>query len=566
MLEALSTRAKSRKIRVLSTQGYCRLAKLSPEADASFDYIVVGAGSSGCALAGRLSREASRSVLLLEAGGWDRNPLIHIPLGFAFLMADKRLTWCYQTEPEPELNFRKIKWPRGKVIGGSSAINGMVYIRGQREDYDDWAADGNEGWSFDDLLPYFLRSEHNTRGADELHGVGGGLWVGEVGPRLDATDLFIQAGVSTGLPYNPDFNGERQEGIGRYQVNVMNGRRQTAASRFLKPALGRPNLRVATRSLAEKVLIDGTRAVGVQYRCKGGSIRVRAQKEVILCGGTINSPQLLELSGIGDEDVLSAAGVQLRHPLPGVGQNLQDHLTVNVQQGLRNVRTFYEESRPHTLLGNLLRYALKREGLLVHPACQAGAFFRTRPDAERPDAQVHFTPAAGRMNARGHLSTVPGTTATVCNLRPSSRGSVHIRTPFPDYPPAIRANYLATDEDRRRMIDAVKRVREIFASSVFDDYRDMEIKPGRHCVSDEQILEFIRREAESVYHPVGTCRMGRDGDSVVDQRLRVHGIEGLRVADASILPRIISGNTNALCIAIGEKTADMLIEDNEEKP
>ena len=529
--------------------------------DASYDYIIIGAGSAGCALASRLSREASRRVLLLEAGGPDRHPMIHVPLGFAFLMKDRSVNWCYQTEPEPELDYRKIAWPRGKGGGGSSAINGMVYIRGPREDYAAGAAAGNPGWSYEEMLPWFLASEHNTRGADALHGSGGGLWVDEVGPPLECTDLFIQAGVSIGLPFNTDFNGPSQEGIGRYQVNVRNGVRQTAATSFLKPALKRANLELATHALAEKLLFDGERVTGVQYRRKDKVLRVAARRSVILCGGSINTPQLLMLSGIGNPAVLEPPGITTRHALPGVGENLQDHLTINVQQGLRNVRTFAEETTPLGLLRNALRWGIRREGLLIHPACQAGAFLRTSPAVERPDAQIHFTPAAGRLDARGNLVTVPGTTATVCNLRPSSRGSVHVRTPFPDYPPAIRANYMATEADRRVMIDAVRRVREIFASSVFDGYREAEIRPGVNCSSDEQILAFIRREAESVYHPVGTCAMGAGEDAVVDHRLRVHGLEGLRIADASVIPDIISGNTNALCVAIGLKAAGMLIED-----
>jgi choline dehydrogenase len=531
------------------------------ELDAAYDYIVVGAGSAGCALAARLSREASRRVLLLEAGPLDRHPMIHVPLGFAFLMKEPRVNWCYRTEPEPELDFRKIDWPRGRVVGGTSAINGMVYIRGQREDYEAWAARGNPGWSFAELLPYFLRGEHNTRGPSAFHGVGGALWVDEVGPPLEATDLFIQAGISVGLPHNTDFNGPSQEGIGRYQVNVRRGRRHTAATQYLKPALARANLHLTPGTLVERVVLEGTRATGVQLRRSRGVTRVHARHGVILCGGAINTPQLLELSGIGQPGHLERLGIAVHHALPGVGENLQDHLTVNVQQGLRNTRTFYEETRPLAMLGNLLRYALRREGLLVHPACQAGAFLRSTPDVPRPDAQIHYTPAAGRPNAQGAMTTVPGTTATVCNLRPSSRGSVHVRSHAPDTRPAIRANYLSTARDRQVMVEAVKRVREIFASPVFDPFRDEEMRPGRHCRSDAEILAFVRREAQSVYHPVGTCRMGHDEAAVVDARLRVHGLEGLRIADASVIPEIISGNTNALCCVIGEKAADMLIED-----
>jgi choline dehydrogenase len=538
------------------------LLPLAPrELDAVYDYIVVGAGSAGCALAARLSREASRRVLLLEAGPLDRHPMIHVPLGFAFLMKEPRVNWCYRTEPEPELDFRKIDWPRGRVVGGTSAINGMVYIRGQREDYEAWAAGGCPGWSFAELLPYFIRGEHNARGANAFHGVGGALWVDEVGPPLEATDLFIQAGISVGLPHNSDFNGPSQEGIGRYQVNVHRGRRHTAATQYLKPALGRANLHLAPGTLVERVLLEGTRAIGVQLRRRGSPSRVRARHGVILCGGAINTPQILELSGIGQSALLARLGIAVEHALPGVGENLQDHLTINVQQGLRNTRTFYEETRPPALLANLLRYAMRREGLLVHPACQAGAFLRSTPEVSRPDAQIHFTPAAGRLNARGTMTTVPGTTATVCNLRPGSRGSVHIRSHAPDTAPAIRANYLSTEDDRRVMVEAVKRVREIFASPVFDHFRDEEMRPGRYCRSDAGILAFVRREAQSVYHPVGTCRMGQDEAAVVDERLRVHGLQGLRIADASVIPAIISGNTNALCCVIGEKAADMLIED-----
>ena len=526
-----------------------------------YDYLVVGAGSAGCALAARLSREASRRVLLIEAGPMDRHPMIHVPLGFAFLMKAPQVNWCYRTEPEPELHYRRIDWPRGKVLGGSSAINGMVYIRGQREDYEAWAGAGNPGWSFDELLPYFRRTEHNTRGANAWHGTGGGVWADEVGPQLDATDLFIEAGMSVGIPRNRDFNGEEQEGIGRYQVSVRRGMRHSAADGFLKPVLQRGNLHLVTGSLVEGLEVEGERVRGLWLRRGSELLHLRARREVVLCAGTINTPQLLELSGIGQPAVLERLGIRVRHALPGVGENLQDHLTINVQQGLRNTRTFLEESRPLTLLGNILRWGLRREGLLVHPACQGGAFFRTSAQVERANAQIHYTPAAGRIDENGNMSTVPGTTATVCNLRPSSRGSVHLRSTKPDCAPAIRANYLSTEEDRRVSIDAVRKTREIFASPVFDHFRDEEIRPGRHCQSDAEILEFIRREAQSVYHPVGTCAMGHGENAVVDARLRVHGLEGLRVADASVIPSIISGNTNALCCVIGEKCADMLIQD-----
>jgi choline dehydrogenase len=533
----------------------------------TYDYIIVGAGSAGCALAYRLSREASRRVLLVEAGGKDSFPLIHIPLGFAFLMKNAKLNWCYETEPEPNMHHRRISWPRGKVLGGTSCINGMVYIRGQREDYDHWQALGNRGWSYNDVLPYFKRSEHKAEGGNEWHGYGGPLWVQEVpdSAKLDLADIFIQAGVQTGLPYNEDFNGPCQEGAGYYQTNIRRGRRQSTARTFLEQCKKRPNLTIATGALCQQVLIENGAAMGIEYRLtKGKNSRVErayASGEVILCGGVINSPQLLELSGIGDRDHLGSLGVDVRQHLPGVGENLQDHLTVNVQQGLHGTTTFYEESRPLAMIKNLFKYLLRGDGLLAHPASQVGVFFRTSAAVDRPDAQIHFAPAASEPDSKGNLKPIPGTTATVCYLRPESRGSVHIRSRDPVAPPAIRANYLDTENDRKAIVAAFRRVREIFAAPALTKYRGNELRPGPLAQSDEQILDYVRAEAESVYHPVGTCKMGADAMAVVDDRLRVHGISKLRVADASIMPCLTSGNTNAAAIMIAEKCADMLLQD-----
>ncbi len=537
------------------------------EIRSTYDYIIVGAGSAGCALAYRLSREASRRVLLLEAGGSDTSPLIHIPLGFAFLMKHPTLTWGYTTEPEPNLHHRRIAWPRGKVLGGTSCINGMVYIRGQREDYDRWETLGNDGWSYDEVLPYFKRSEHKAEGANDYHGYGGPLWVEDVADqqKLDLADIFIQAAIQNGLPYNEDFNGATQEGVGYYQTNIRRGRRQSTARTYLQLCKQRPNLTILTGALARRILIEEGAAVGIEYQRTNRKStvieRAYASGEIILCGGVINSPQLLELSGIGDAERLQALHIEVKQHLPGVGENLQDHLTINIQQGLHGVPTFFEESRPLAMIRNLIKYLLRGAGLLAHPAAQVGVFFRTAPEVARPDAQVHFAPAASEPDRKGHLKPKPGTTATVCYLRPQSRGSVHIQSAEPAAAPTIRANYLDTEQDRTAIVTAVRRVREIFRAHALDRYRGEEFRPGPRVQSDDEILDFVRAEAESVYHPVGTCKMGTDPMAVVDARLRVHGVRRLRVADASIMPELISGNTNAPAIMIAEKCADMLLQD-----
>lgn len=533
----------------------------------TYDYIIVGAGSAGCALAYRLSREASRKVLLLEAGPRDKNPMIHIPLGFAFTMKSESIGWCYETDPEPNMNGRKLSWPRGKVLGGTSSINGMVYIRGQREDYDHWESLGNEGWSYEEVLPYFKRCEHKAEGENAFHGYGGPLWVQEVAKtdKLELAHLFVQASVQTGLNFNEDFNGANQEGAGYYQLNIRNGLRQSTARTYLAQCEHRPNLTLETGAMTNRILIEDGRAIGVEYSQKKGKAaatkKAYAKAEVILCGGVINSPQLLELSGIGNSKQLEPLGIKMHKDLPGVGENLQDHLTINIQHGMHKVTTFYEETQALSMIKNIFKFFFRRKGLLTHPASQAGVFFRSSDKEKTPDSQIHFAPAASETDSKGNLKTAPGTTATVCHLRPESRGNVHIRSTDPAVYPNIRAMYLATEGDQKAMIAAVRRVRDIFAASALDNYRGNEIRPGQDVQSDEDILEFIRNEAESVYHPVGTCKMGSDEMAVVDQRLRVHGIESLRVADASIMPTITSGNTNAASVMIGEKCADMLLED-----
>ena len=517
-----------------------------------FDYIVVGAGSAGCVLASRLTESGRRSLLLLEAGPRDTDFWIHVPLGYGKLFARTDLNWAYESEPEPALNDRRIFTPRGKVLGGSSSINGLVYIRGQREDFDGWAV---PGWGFDDLLPYFRKSEDQSRGADPWHGVGGPLAVSDL-PRHELCDAFIASAMALGIPRNDDFNGATQEGTGYYQATASRGRRCSTAVGYLRPAEKRPNLKIEVDALATRIHFRDRRAVGIEFRKKGEVHTVRAG-EIILCGGAFNSPQLLQLSGVGPRALLERHGIPVVHDSPGVGADLQDHFYV---------RTFWRCRKPITLNDDMmslrrmalvgLRYFLFRQGPLTVSAGHAAAFVRTRPDLKRPDAQLYFINFSSAKRG-GVLHRHSGFTCAVSQLQVESRGSVHLRSADPAAAPAIRYNYLATENDRRVMIEGLKLVRRIVNTAPLRDYVRAEYLPGPGVQGDSEWLDYCRGMGETVFHPTSTCRIG----VVVDEKLKVKGLRGLRVIDASVMPAVPSGNINAAVIAIAEKGADLVKED-----
>ena len=527
-----------------------------------FDFIIVGAGSAGCVLANRLSGKPRSRVLLLEAGGSDRNPWIHIPVGYFKTMHNPATDWCYKTEPDEGIAGRSLQWPRGKVLGGSSALNGLLYVRGQAEDYDRWQALGNKGWSYKDVLPYFRRSEDQERGADVYHGIGGPLKVSDLRLRRPIAQYFIDAAQQVGIPLNEDYNGAGQEGVAYFQQTAYKGLRWSTAKGFLRPARKRPNLTVVTRAQATRILLENKRAVGVEYLESGVThvARARARGEVILAAGAINSPQLLQVSGIGPGDVLSRAGVAVAHELPGVGRNLQDHLQVRLVFKT-NQRTLNDEV--NSLAKRFwvgLKYLLTRTGPLTLAASQVAVFTRSNPSVDRPDIQFHMQPLSADKPGDG-AHKFSAFTSSVCQLRPHSRGSIAIRSADPLEYPAIHPNYLSDERDCRVAVDAIKAARRIAAADALAPHIVGEHVPGDAYRTDEQLLEAARRYSQTIYHPVGTCKMGRDDMAVVDDRLRVRGLEALRVVDASIMPEIVSGNTNAPTIMIAEKAADMIKED-----
>ncbi len=532
-----------------------------------FDYIVVGAGSAGCVLAGRLSEDPGTRVLLLEAGPPDRSLWIHLPIGYGKTMWSDSLNWRFNTDPDPNMNGRRIYWPRGKTLGGSSSINGLIYIRGQREDYDHWAALGNAGWGHDDVLPYFVRSEGNQRGAIAGHGGDGPLKVSDIGAKHELIEAFIAGAQQVGVPRTDDFNGVHQEGAGYFQLTTYNGWRCSTASAYLKPAKHRPNLRIETDAFAAGLVMEGTRAVGVRYR-QGGVIKTaRCRGEVLLSAGSIQSPQLLQLSGIGPRALLEARGVPVVVDAPGVGENLQDHLQIRL--GFECTRPITTNDQLNSTFGKMkigLEWLLSRSGPLAVGINQGGCFMRAlrdddgRPVAATPDIQFHVATLSADM-AGGKVHPYSGFTMSVCQLRPESRGHIRIRSTDPFEPPEMQPNYLSTELDRRTAVAGVKAARAIAASAAMRPYVKREVKPGPDAGSDDDLLEFCRNTGATIFHPTGTCRMGADPLAVVDARLRVHGAHGLRVVDCSVMPTLVSGNTNAPAVMVAEKAVDMIRDD-----
>jgi choline dehydrogenase len=533
--------------------------------DSAYDYIVVGAGSAGAVVASRLTQSGAYRVLLLEAGTqgsgffWSR-----VPVGVARMIDDPAVNWCYSSEPDEGSGGRRIDVPRGKMLGGSSSINGMVYIRGQAQDYDHWAQLGNRGWSWQDVLPIFKRMERFDGGSDALRGRDGVLRVTHTSRhKVPLLEKMIAAAERIGLPFNPDQNGETQEGIGMSQVTIAKGRRQSTAYCYLDPARARPNLAIEQGAMAEALILEGKRCVGVRYSVGGVKRQARAAREVIVSGGSINSPKLLELSGIGQADLLRSRGIAPLHELPGVGENLRDHYSPRVKFAITEKGlTFNDNARGWRLAREAAKYALFRDGFLASTSVPIRLYFRTRVGLETPDATVSIAPFLYEMVGRQRrVSKKKGITMNVNVLRSESTGSIHVKSSDPAEPPAIRFNFLSTDHDRAGVLAAIRKGRELMAMSPLREVTGEEIAPGAHLQKDDELLDWVRKDAETTYHPVGTCKMGADPLAVVDAELRVHGIQGLRIADASIMPTLTSGNTNAPTIMIGEKCAEIVLAD-----
>jgi choline dehydrogenase-like flavoprotein len=525
-----------------------------------FDFVIVGAGSAGCVLANRLSSNGKHRVLLLEAGPWDRNLWVHVPIGYAKTMFHPRLNWGYYTEPEPALAGRRIYWPRGRVVGGSSSINGLLYVRGQPEDYDDWARLGNDGWSWSDVEPYFRKLENYHAEPDQIRGQHGPLHIKPI-PPSPLCDAFIAAAVQSGIPANPDYNGKQQEGAGYFQITTNHGLRCSTAAAYLKPAKARKNLDVRANAHTLRVLLSDGRATGVSYEYNGRVVQATARNEVILAAGTINSPQLLQLSGIGPAALLKQHGIPIAIDRPGVGANLQDHL---------QIRLTYKASRPVTTndflrspIGKMrmgLQFLLRQAGPIAVGINQAYIFTRADRAAARPDIQFHFGTISSDVPG-GPVHAFSGFTSSVCQLRPVSRGSIEIASADPKTPPKMHPNYLDDAYDRHVMVEGVKIARKVAAAPALASLIDSEIAPGPTVTTDDELLGYIRKSATTIFHPSGTCKMGHDDMAVVDARLRVHGTPNLRVVDASVMPNVISGNTNGPVIMIAEKASDMILED-----
>ena len=525
-----------------------------------FDYIIIGAGSAGCVLANRLSKNSKNKVLLLEAGGKDTYPWIHIPVGYYKTMHNPKTDWCFKTEPDENLNGRSINYPRGKTLGGSSSINGLLYIRGQARDYDIWRQQGNTGWGWDDVLPYFIKSEDQEQGKNKYHGINGPLSVSNIRIKLDILDQFRNAAEEMGIPKINDFNTGDNFGCDYFQVTEKNGLRCSTAVAYLNPAKKRSNLKVDVKAHVKQINFEGNKAVGVSYWKNGTLINVIANKEVILSAGAISSPQILQLSGVGDEKLLNKYGIKTIHHNPAVGKNLQDHLQIRLVYKT-NTRTLNDELNTwwkKALIG--IQYMLFRTGPLTLSASQVFAFTNTSLDGSRPNIQFHMQPLSADKPGDG-VHPFSAFTMSVCNLRPQSRGEVSISSSNPEDLPTIIPNYLSTESDREIAIESIKVARKIAKANAIKNHILDEFVPGHSFNTDKDLLEAAKNHSQSIYHPVGTCKMGHDKDSVVDDQLRVHGIENLRVVDASIMPELVSGNTNAPTMMIAEKAAQMILSD-----